>query len=205
VEDVSESKERERRIKRVNIAAGNMGALINDLLKLARISRSDLERNSVDLPAFADAVMTSLKQADPERSVTFSVQPGLHAHGDPRLLRIVMENLLGNAWKFTGKRTHARIDVGMVKEEAETIYFVRDNGAGFDMDYRDKLLGALQRLHDASEFPGSGIGLATVERVIHRHGGRIWAESVAGKGSTFYFTLGEAENNSGSADRDSQV
>ncbi len=187
-------------LNRVTTAAGNMGVLINDLLKLARISRSDLERNSVDLSALAGEVMASLKQADQERSVAFSAQPGLRAHGDPRLLRIVMENLLGNAWKFTGKRTHARIDVGSVKEGAETIYFIRDNGAGFDMDYKDKLFGAFQRLHDASEFPGSGIGLATVERIIHRHGGRIWAESVAGKGSTFYFTLGESENNSSSAD-----
>lgn len=187
-------------LKRVNISAGNMGVLINDLLKLARISRSDPERKAVDLSALAGEVMASLKQADQERSVTFSAQPGLHAYGDPRLLRIVMENLLGNAWKFTGKRTHARIDVGSVKEGAETIYFVRDNGAGFDMDYKDKLFGAFQRLHDASEFPGSGIGLATVERIIHRHGGRIWAESVAGKGSTFYFTLGESDNNSSSFD-----
>lgn len=192
-------------LNRVNIAAGNMGVLINDLLKLARISRSDLERNPVDLSALAGEVMASLKQTDQERSVAFSAQPGLHAYGDPRLLRIVMENLLGNAWKFTGKRTRAKIDVGSVKEGTETIYFIRDNGAGFDMDYKDKLFGAFQRLHDASEFPGSGIGLATVERIIHRHGGRIWAESVAGKGSTFYFTLGEAESHDGSVDTAAQA
>lgn len=186
-------------LNRVNTAAGNMATLINDLLKLARISRSDLQRESIELSAIAGEVVASLRQDDPQRSLAFSAQPGLHAHGDPRLLRIVMENLLGNAWKFTGKRADAGIEVGSVREGAETIYYVRDNGAGFDMDYKDKLFGAFQRLHDASEFPGSGIGLATVERIIHRHGGRIWAESVAGKGSTFYFTLGEPENNGGSA------
>ena len=188
-------------LNRVCIAAGNMAALINDLLKLARISRSDLQRESIDLSAIAEEVVASLRQDDPQRSLAFSAQPGLRANGDPLLLRIVMENLLGNAWKFTGKRADASIGVGSVREGAETIYFVRDNGAGFDMDYKDKLFGAFQRLHDANEFPGSGIGLATVERIVHRHGGRIWAESVAGKGSTFYFTLGEAENNDVSADK----
>jgi light-regulated signal transduction histidine kinase (bacteriophytochrome) len=135
--------------------------------------------------------MESLRQDEPERALQFSVQPGMTVHGDVRLLRIVMDNLLGNAWKFTGQRPEAIIEVGCDLNEKILTYFVRDNGAGFDMIYADKLFGAFQRLHDAGEFPGTGIGLATVQRVIHKHGGRVWADSAVDQGAVFYFTLDE--------------
>jgi signal transduction histidine kinase len=197
----SRTRRPQRRTANAGAAAGHPGCSEHTASPAPTGNRANSESYCFEQRSRTAIVVASLRQDDPQRSLAFSAQPGLRAHGDPLLLRIVMENLLGNAWKFTGKRADASIGVGSVREGAETIYFVRDNGAGFDMDYKDKLFGAFQRLHDANEFPGSGIGLATVERIVHRHGGRIWAESVAGKGSTFYFTLGEAENNDVSADK----
>jgi light-regulated signal transduction histidine kinase (bacteriophytochrome) len=138
----------------------------------------------------AQSIIALLRATQPDRQVEIVIQPDLKTRGDPRLLRIALENLLGNAWKFTSKVPLARIELGTTgTEDDRTIYFVRDNGAGFDMTYSDKLFGPFQRLHAATEFPGTGIGLATVQRIIHRHGGRVWADSTVGKGATFYFTL----------------
>jgi light-regulated signal transduction histidine kinase (bacteriophytochrome) len=138
----------------------------------------------------AGAVIADLRKAEPERRVTDCVAPCVEVTADPRLLKVVMENLLGNAWKYTGKCRDARIEFGVEEDRGETVYFVRDNGAGFDMAYADKLFLPFHRLHKAAEFPGIGIGLATVQRIIHRHGGQIWAESAVGEGATFYCTLG---------------
>jgi light-regulated signal transduction histidine kinase (bacteriophytochrome) len=140
----------------------------------------------------AEEIIADLRQEEPEREVDVIIEPGLIVNGDSRLLRAVLENLLGNAWKFTGKREQARIKVGVTHSENYPIYYVKDNGAGFDMAYADKLFGAFQRLHRTTEFQGNGIGLATVQRIIHRHGGKVWAEGEVGKGATFYFTLDKA-------------
>jgi light-regulated signal transduction histidine kinase (bacteriophytochrome) len=152
-----------------------------------------MERKRLDLGALATEVAEELREARPERKVEFSAQKDLEVLGDPKLLRVALANLIGNAWKFTEKKPEARIEVGLDEELSRKgrvpVYFVRDNGAGFDMDYADKLFGAFQRLHGADEFEGTGIGLATVQRVIHRHGGRIWAEGEVDRGATFYFTL----------------
>lgn len=175
------------RLGRVRRGAQRMGELIDDLLKLSRVTRAELKVKRVDLGGLATEVVEALRKQEPERSVTLDIAPNLDAEADPKLLRIALDNLLGNAWKFTGKQPTGRIQVG---RENATTFFVRDNGAGFDMAYADKLFGAFQRLHDATEFPGTGIGLATVQRVIHKHGGRIWAESAPEAGATFRFTLG---------------
>jgi light-regulated signal transduction histidine kinase (bacteriophytochrome) len=166
-----------------------MGKLIDDLLNLSRVTRAELRREKVDLALMAQMVVTKLEQMAPQRKVEFVTSPGLTVNGDPRLLRMVLENLLGNAWKFTGKKTDARVEFGATAQNEQTVYFVRDNGAGFEMAYADKLFGAFQRLHPMSEYEGTGIGLATVQRIIHRHGGRIWAEGAVDHGATFYFTL----------------
>ena len=177
------------RLDRIRAAAQRMAALIDDLLKLSRVSRVELTRKPVDLTQLANKVMETLQQGEPERALQFTVQSDLVAQGDVHLLQVVLDNLLGNAWKFTSQCPEAVIDIGSKTEGDEYIYFVRDNGAGFDMAYADKLFGAFQRLHDAKDFPGTGIGLATVQRVIHKHGGRIWSESAVDQGATFYFTL----------------
>jgi len=143
----------------------------------------------VDLSALAAAVATELKKSDPERAITFAIAPDLVARADAGLMRIVLQNLLGNAWKFTGKRPAAHVEVGVMAHDGRRAFFVRDDGAGFDMAYAAKLFGTFQRLHAAGEFPGSGIGLATVQRIIHRHGGQVWAEGAPDRGATFYFTL----------------
>jgi len=175
------------RLGRVRRAAQHMGELIDDLLKLSRVTRAELQVQPVDVSALAAEVMDALRRQAPERAVTVDIAPDLSTEGDAKLLRIALDNLLGNAWKFTGKRVDARIEFG---RDDGAAFFVRDNGAGFDMAYADKLFGAFQRLHDAGEFPGTGIGLATAQRVIHKHGGRIWAESAPDAGATFRFTLG---------------
>jgi light-regulated signal transduction histidine kinase (bacteriophytochrome) len=141
------------------------------------------------LSSMANSIAIDLQIRDPQRSVTFVIAQGLRALADPRLLRIVLENLLGNSWKFTSKREGAQIELGWVQDNGQSAYFVRDNGAGFDRNYVGKLFGAFQRLHGIAEFPGTGIGLATVQRIIHRHGGRVWADAVVEGGATFYFTL----------------
>ncbi len=176
-------------LQRVRAASQRMGHLIDDLLNLSRMTRSELRREAVDLSALVKAIARDLQQAQPERQVTFVIAEGLVANGDPRLLRVVLENLLANAWKFTGGLPRSRIEFGRAYHDGKVAYFVRDDGAGFNMAYGDKLFGAFQRLHSRTEFEGTGIGLATVQRVIHRHGGRVWAEGAIGKGATFYFTL----------------
>jgi PAS domain S-box-containing protein len=177
------------RLERVRRAAQHMGTLIDDLLKLSRVTRTELKREQVDLSALAGDIAEELRKQAPDRTVQFSIAPGLMARGDKGLLRIVLDNLIGNAWKFTGGLAEARIGVERAPTHGKRAYVVSDNGVGFDMAYADKLFGVFQRLHDATEFPGTGIGLATVQRIIHKHGGRIWAESEVGKGTRFYFTL----------------
>jgi two-component system NtrC family sensor kinase len=172
----------------VRESAQQMARLIDDLLALSRVTRGEFQPAPVDLSAIARTVAARLAHASPERQVEFVVPDGLVAGADARLLTIAFENLLGNAWKFTSKQAQARIEVGVTDDEPPA-YFVRDNGAGFDMTYATKLFGVFQRLHSAAEFEGTGIGLATVQRVIRRHGGRIWAEGAVGRGAAFFFTL----------------
>ncbi|HZC19561.1 MAG TPA: CHASE domain-containing protein, partial [Rubrobacteraceae bacterium] len=178
---------------RVRAATQRMGRLIDDLLSLSRVTRGTMNRERVNLSALAEEVAEGLREARPERAVMFSAQKGLEVWGDPRLLRVALENLIGNAWKFTEKEPEAQIEFGVDEELSRRgripVYYVRDNGAGFEMAYADKLFGAFQRLHGPEEFEGTGIGLATVQRVVRRHGGRIWAEGEVGRGATFYFTL----------------
>jgi light-regulated signal transduction histidine kinase (bacteriophytochrome) len=175
---------------RVRDAGQNMSQLVDALLVLSRMTRAELRRESVDMSLLVRKVIENLRQLNSDRDVKFSIQGGVLADGDIRLLSVVLENLLGNAWKFTSKQENASVSFGMEQKNGENVYYVRDNGAGFDMAYASKLFGAFQRLHSASEFEGTGIGLATVQRIIHRHGGRIWAESEPNKGAAFYFILG---------------
>jgi PAS domain S-box-containing protein len=176
-------------LQRVRTAAHRMGSLIDDLLKLSRVTRAELKPEEVNLSEIAQDITQDLRHQEPQRGADFVIAAELRAQGDPRLLRIALQNLFENAWKFTRGKAGVRIVFGVVQDKDKPAYFVRDNGVGFDMAYADKLFGAFQRLHDAREFPGTGIGLATVQRVIHRHGGRIWAESAVDEGATFYFTL----------------
>jgi PAS domain S-box-containing protein len=178
-------------LARVRAAAQRMAHLIDDLLSLARVSRTELHKERVDLTRIARAIGERLREADATRNVEILVEEGLVAEGDAHLLAAVMENLLGNAWKFTSQRPKAHIEVGVGPRNGQTAYFVRDDGAGFDMAYVNKLFGAFQRLHLAAEFPGTGIGLATVQRVVRRHGGEVWAEGEVNHGATFFFTLGQ--------------
>jgi len=172
-------------------AAQQMGELIDALLNLSRLTRTELHREQVDLSGLARAVLGRLQRADPHRQVELVVEDGLVAQADPRLLDAALTNLLSNAWKFTGKRDRARVEFAAQPDKRPHVYFVRDNGAGFDAKYADKLFGVFQRLHAADEFEGTGIGLATVHRIVQRHGGRIWAEGEVNRGATFYFTLEE--------------
>ncbi len=176
-------------LNRLRAASQKMGELIDGLLKLSRLTRSDMHKQKVDLSALAEEITTRLQETQPERQVKVVIGRGLTASGDRQLLRALLENLLGNAWKFTGKCPQAKIEFGATQNGDKKAYFVRDNGAGFDMTYADKLFSAFQRLHETTEYPGTGIGLATVQRIINRHGGNIWAEGAVGKGATFYFTL----------------
>ncbi len=175
---------------RVRAATQRMGNLIDDMLTLSRITRAEMQRETVDLSALATEVFAELQASEPERKVDVRIEPGLVAKGDSQLLRVALVNLLGNSWKFTGKTVNAKIEFGAIRNaDGTTDFFVRDNGVGFDMTYADKLFGAFQRLHLASEFPGTGIGLATVQRIIRRHGGQTRGEAVPGQGATFNFTL----------------
>ncbi|HEY2518321.1 MAG TPA: ATP-binding protein [Polyangiaceae bacterium] len=176
-------------LRRVAAAAERMGQLIDALLALSRLSRAELRREAVDLSKVAEAVVQHLRASQPERQVEFVTQENLLVEGDPILLRAVLENLLGNAWKFTGTRPSAKITFGVEDNGQGRVYVVRDNGAGFDMAYANKLFTPFQRLHSASEFAGTGIGLATVDRIVQRHGGRIWAKGAVGDGASFHFTL----------------
>jgi hypothetical protein len=179
-----------RFLDRVREASQQMSRLIDDVLYLSRVTRTELREHEVDLSGLASLLLERLREAEPGRAVEARVRPGVTVTGDGQLLRIALENLLENAWKFTGREPAARIEFGMTHVAGEPSYFVRDNGAGFDMAYADRLFGPFQRLHLASEFPGTGIGLATVQRIIHRHGGRVWAEGTPGQGATFHFTIG---------------
>lgn len=176
-------------LNRVRNGAQRMSTLIDDLLKLSRVTRTVLQPAPVDLSQMARDIVDELRMSHPQRQVSVSIQDRLSATGDPGLLRSALENLLGNAWKYTSRRTEANIEFGTCVEDGTRVFFVRDNGAGFDMQYVDKLFGAFQRLHGPNEFEGTGIGLATVQRIIHRHGGRVWAEGETDKGAAFYFTL----------------
>lgn len=181
------------RLARIRVATQRMAGLIDDLLKLSRVSRAELHREPVDVSELAQEVIEALRKEEPQRVVDVTVQSGLTAEADAPLLRVVLDNLLGNAWKYTGKTQQARIEMGARTEDGVCIFYVRDNGAGFDMAYANKLFGAFQRLHDAGDFPGTGIGLATVQRVITKHGGKVWAEGAVGQGARFYFTLQHTE------------
>ncbi len=191
MEDYGERMDAEGKncLSRVRAATQRMGELIDCLLGLARLSRQELQRSNVDLSAVVGAIAENLRQSDPSREVDFVIAPAAQAQCDRRLLEVALQNLLANAWKFTGKNSHARIEFGVFGENGKSVFFVRDNGAGFDMAYASKLFGTFQRLHAQGEFEGHGIGLATVRRVINRHGGRVWAEGQVGKGATFSFTL----------------
>jgi light-regulated signal transduction histidine kinase (bacteriophytochrome) len=176
-------------LQRIRKASQRMGHLIDDMLHLAQVSRSELHLAPVNLSTLAETVADALRAAEPERKIEFVIEPGLTAVCDARLLQIVLENLFGNACKFSRSLDVARIEFGRTVRDGAPAYFVRDNGVGFDMAYAHKLFGAFQRLHTTSEFPGTGIGLATVQRIIHRHGGSAAAESRPGEGAAFYFTL----------------
>lgn len=176
-------------LRRVRAASQHMAQLINDLLKLSRLTRTEMRYEKVDLSAMVQMIAAELKEREPERIVEFSIAEGVNAYGDAHLLRVALENLLSNAWKFTGKHPHAKIEFGVSQQMGQPVYFVRDDGAGFDMAYANKLFVPFQRLHGSTEFEGTGIGLTIVRRIIHRHGGSTWAEGEVEKGATFYFTL----------------
>jgi signal transduction histidine kinase len=176
-------------LQRVRAATIRMGTLIDDLLDLSRISRSEMHRESVDLSELAAKIASELRGTQPDRAVEFAIAQGLRAKGDLRLIRIALHNLIANSWKFTSKRDHARIEFGRTNLNGSSSFFVADNGAGFDPSYAGRLFGAFQRLHTTADFPGTGVGLATVQRIVHRHGGEIWAKSAVNEGATFFFTL----------------
>jgi light-regulated signal transduction histidine kinase (bacteriophytochrome) len=177
-------------LTRISRASQRMGQMIDDLLTLSRATRGELRWEQVDLTALAESIVAELDERNPGRQVSCEIAPRVITQGDPRVLRIVLENLLHNAWKFTSKHERATIAFGTRRLDDDKVYFVRDDGVGFDMTYVDKLFGIFQRLHAITEFEGTGIGLATVARLIHRHGGRVWAEGAVEQGATFYFTLG---------------
>ena len=181
-------------LSRVREASQQMAQLIDDVLYLSRVTRSDLRDQDVDLSEVAELVVSRLKEGQPNRRMEVKIRPGVVVTGDGQLLKIALENLLQNAWKFTGHQAEPRIEFGVTQTSGEPTYFIRDNGAGFEMTYAARLFGPFQRLHSQQEFPGNGIGLATVQRIIHRHGGKVWAEGLVGQGATFYFTLGRARS-----------
>jgi len=176
-------------LKRICSAGQHMSQLIDDLLDLSRVSRSHMNYEEVNMTSLAKTIIEELRGRNPERQVRFTINPSLKVRADNNLMRIVLVNLFENAWKFTSKQTYAEIEAGMIVKDSKNIYFVRDNGAGFDMKYGDKLFAPFQRMHSADEFEGTGIGLATVQRIIRRHGGEVWIESAPGRGTTVYFTL----------------
>ena len=171
-----------------------MGILIDGLLRLSRVSRSKICYAKVNLSRLAQELINDLQASEPERQVKWVINPQVIVSADATLMRLVLKNLLENAWKFTSHNPVARIEFGVMQHNQETIYFVRDDGVGFDLSYAQMLFGVFQRLHPNEQFPGTGIGLATVQRAIHRHGGRVWAEAAIKQGATFYFTLSQTEN-----------
>lgn len=180
-------------IRRIRKGCLRMGELIDDMLQLSRLSRGKIKRQSIEIDKMAKEALTELQKAFPERKVEIKIQPELQTQGDPVLARAVLDNLLGNAWKFTAKNDRAAISVGQTSRDGRTFFFVKDNGVGFNMAYADKIFTPFQRLHSPEEFEGTGIGMATVQRIIHRHGGVIIAEGVEGKGATFYFSFENKE------------
>jgi two-component system, NtrC family, sensor kinase len=187
-------------LRRIRAGAKRMGELIDDLLNLSRINSAELRRERIDLSQIVSTICEALCHGDPRRTVAIVIEPRLAVEGDHRLLKVVFENLLGNAWKFTGKTESPRIEFGAEPRETGNVYFVRDNGAGFDMAYAATLFAPFRRLHGDDEFPGTGIGLATVHRIIDRHGGRVWAEAAVGMGATIFFTLPAPRVVGGSSD-----
>ncbi len=176
-------------LQRLVSVTAKMDSLIEGLLNLSRMSRAPLKLKKLNLSDMAAEMLNDLLEQHPKRTLTVTIKPGMVAKADPVLIRAVLDNLLSNAWKYTAKAAAAIIEVGSSSREGEVQFFVRDNGAGFDMTHTDKLFGAFQRLHSDGDYPGIGIGLATAQRIIHRHGGKIWAKAEPGKGATFYFTL----------------
>lgn len=176
-------------VKTIYDACEQMEDLVEALLALSRVTRTEMQREEVDISLLVQETVAGLQQAESERRVVFNIAPHLTAYADPKLLRVSLENLLGNAWKYTGKCDEARIEFGAVEDGGETVYYIRDNGAGFDMHKAANLFQPFHRLHNSNDFPGTGVGLATVERIILRHGGRVWGKGEEGKGATFYFTL----------------
>jgi signal transduction histidine kinase len=178
-------------LDRVLAAGARMNLMIDAVLAMARLATQPLVRQPVDLSQLAAFVIDELRRAAPERDAEVVIQPGLRVHGDPTLLRLVLENLLGNAWKYSAKTPRTRIEFEAEQVDGQRVFAVRDNGAGFDMRVADRLFGLFQRLHSAKDFAGTGVGLASVRRVVQRHGGRVWAESAPGRGAAFFFTLAE--------------
>ncbi|CAN5622948.1 hypothetical protein BH10ACI3_BH10ACI3_09750 [soil metagenome] len=176
-------------LTQVREASQEMAQLIDDVLQLARVTRTEIISEPVDLSEMANSIVEDMRHGDTGRQVTVNIKDGLKTHGDKQLLRILLTNIIGNAWKFTSKTENAEITFGEEQDDGKTVYFVCDNGVGFDMAFSDKLFGAFQRLHGADEFEGTGIGLATVQRIINRHAGRVWAQAAVDVGATFYFTL----------------
>jgi light-regulated signal transduction histidine kinase (bacteriophytochrome) len=176
-------------LRRIHDASMRMSGLIEDLLNLSRIGRSELTARPISLSQIAAEAAAAVRERHPTREVHLDITPGMEVSADPRLLRIALENLVSNAWKYTSRTAQARVSIGTEAGENGPVYFVRDNGVGFDMKYVDKLFVPFQRLHPETEFPGNGIGLVTVQRIVARHGGRIWADAKPDEGATFYFTL----------------
>jgi signal transduction histidine kinase len=179
-------------LDRIRHATRRMGLLIDDLLALSKVARAEMKRERVDLSDVAEQVVAELRRQQPAREIAITIVPGLHVTADAPLVRLALQNLIENAWKFTSRRDGGgTIEVGQTRDaDGAPAFYIRDNGAGFDPEYADKLFGPFQRLHAASEYPGSGIGLATVQRIVHRHGGHVWAEGEINAGACFYFTLG---------------
>jgi light-regulated signal transduction histidine kinase (bacteriophytochrome) len=192
------TEDQRRRLHRIQSSVRQMSELIEALLALSRISRQTLNRESIDVSTLVESIVLELRQNDPRRTIEVLVQPNMRVHGDRRLLHDLFQNLICNAWKFTSKTQVARIEIGQSQHDAMATLFVRDNGVGFDMAYEQKLFKPFQRLHGAADFEGSGIGLATVARIVDRHGGRIWAEGEPNSGAAFYFTLPSAPITEGS-------
>ena len=195
LEDYGELLDDEARkyLQRIRSDTQRMNQLIDDLLQLSKVSALVMAVVTVDVAALARQINARLQDAQPQRQVQCQIQAAMQAKADPRLLEIVLTNLLGNAWKFSSKNAHAVIHVGCVRQNNESVWYVKDNGVGFEMRYAQKLFTPFQRLHSEKDFPGTGIGLATVLRIVQRHGGRVWAEAEVGKGATFYFTLGSGQ------------
>ncbi len=176
-------------LRRIANAGAHMAKLIDEILELSRVTRVDMQTELVDLSALSENIARQFAETEPKRNIKWAVQPAMTVHGDRRLLSLVMENLIGNAFKYTASKPRAEVEIATTRVGGDNVHYVRDNGVGFDMQYYDKLFKPFQRLHGKDEFPGSGVGLATVQRIVERHGGRVWAEVKPGQGATFYLAL----------------